>query len=82
MILLGLKNVLKNVVTLTVRKVSRYEVFSGQYFPKYGLNIEIYSINLLIQSKYGKIQTRKNSVLGHILRGDYLNYDASKIMVI
>ena len=33
--------------------------FSGPYFAKLGLNTEIYSANLRIQSKCGKIWTRK-----------------------
>ena len=33
--------------------------FSGPYFPVFGLNTEIYSVNLRIQSKYRKIRTRK-----------------------
>ena len=33
--------------------------FSGPCFLKFGLNAEIYKLNLRIQSKYGKIQTRK-----------------------
>ena len=35
-------------------KVSKYGVFSGPYFPLFGLNTEIYSVNLRIQSKSGK----------------------------
>ena len=35
----------------TARKVSNYGVFSGLYFPAFGLNTE----------RYGKIRTRKNS---------------------
>ena len=38
--------------------------FFGPYFPKFGLNTEIYSINLRNQSKCGKIRTR-NSEYGH-----------------
>ena len=39
--------------------------FSGPYFPVFGLNAEIYGVNLRIQSKYKKIRTRKNSIFGH-----------------
>ena len=63
---------------MTLReKVSKYEVFSGLYFPVFGLNTEIYSVKLRIQSKYGKIRTRKNSTFGHPLRGmsDWLRLD-------
>ena len=37
----------------TVWKVSKYGVFSGPYFPTFGLNTERYSVYLRIQSKYG-----------------------------
>ena len=47
----------------TVWKVSKYGVFSGPYFPIVGLNTETYGVNLRVPSKYGKIRTRKNSVL-------------------
>ena len=46
----------------TAWKVSKYGVFSSPYFPVFGLNTEIYSVNLRIQSKYRKIGTRNNSV--------------------
>ena len=38
-------------------------VFSGPYFLAFGLNAKIYSVNLHIQSKYGKIRTRKTPYL-------------------
>ena len=44
----------------TERKVSKYGVFSGPYFPAFGLNTEIYSVNLRIQPntrKYGPEKT-------------------------
>ena len=50
----------------TARKDSYYRVFSGPYFPTLGLKIEIYFVNLPIQSKCGKIRTGKNFVFGHI----------------
>ena len=53
---------------ITAWKVSKYGVFSGPYFPAFGLNTERYSISLRIQSKCGKIRTRKNSVFGHFSR--------------
>ena len=43
---------------------------SGPYFPIFGLNTEICGVNLRIQSKCGKIQTRKNSVLGQFSRSE------------
>ena len=51
----------------TAWKVSKYGVFSGLYFPVFGLNREIYSVNFRIQSEYRKIWIRKNSVFGHLL---------------
>ena len=39
--------------------------FSGPYFPIFELNTEIYSVNLCIQSEWGKIWTRKNFVFGN-----------------
>ena len=47
---------------ITVRKVSKYGVISGPYFPVFGLNTEIYFVNLNIQSEYRKMRTRNNSV--------------------
>lgn len=34
--------------------------FSGLYFPEFGLNPEIYRVNIRISSKWEKIWTRKN----------------------
>ena len=53
--------------------MSKYEVFSGPYFPAFGLNTEKYEVSLRIQSKCGKIQTRNNSVFGHFSRSLYCN---------
>ena len=33
-----------------------------EYSPVFGLNTEIYGVNLLIQTEYKKLRTRKNSV--------------------
>ena len=44
--------------------------FSGPYFLAFGLNTEIYPVNILIQFEYKKIRTRKNSVFGHFSRSD------------
>ena len=41
------------------RKVSKYGVLSGTFFPILGLNMEMYFVNPRIQSEYGKKQTRK-----------------------
>ena len=51
--------------TFTARKVSKYGVFSGPCFPAFGLNTERCSVFFRIQSKCGKILTRKNSLFGH-----------------
>ena len=45
--------------------MSKYGVFSRPYFPVFAMNTEIYSVNLRIQSEYGKIRAKKNSVFGH-----------------
>ena len=55
----------------TARKVTKYGVFFDPYFPVLGLNTEIYSVNLRIQSKYRKIRARKNAVFGHLSRFGY-----------
>ena len=52
----------------TAWKVSQYGVFSGLYFPAFGLNTERFSLSLRIQSECGKIRTRKKSVFGHFIR--------------
>ena len=44
--------------------MSKCGVFSGPYFPVFGLNVEIYEVNLRIQSECRKIRTRNNSVFG------------------
>ena len=51
-------------------KKSKYGLFSGPYFPAFGLNTERYSINLRIQPECRKIRPRKNSVFGHFSRSD------------
>ena len=43
---------------------------SGPYFPAFGLNTEIYGVNIRIQFEYRKIRTRKTSVFGHFSRID------------
>ena len=42
-------------------KIVQIRSFSAPYFPAFGMNTEIY--NLRIQSKYGKIWTRKTTHL-------------------
>ena len=51
--------------TLTL---SKYGVISGPYFRVFGLNTEIFEVNLRIESEYRKIRTRNNSVLRHFSR--------------
>ena len=58
----------------TAWKVPKYGLFSGPYFPAFGLNMEIYSVNLPIQSIYGRIRTRKNSVFGQLSRSENLMF--------
>ena len=45
-------------------------VFSGPYFPAFGLNTERCCVSLRIQSECGKIRTRKKFVFGHLLRSE------------
>ena len=51
----------------------KYRIFSGLYFPVFGMNTEIYRVNLRVHSKYGEIQTRKNSSFGHFFAVLMLN---------
>ena len=46
-------------------KSVRVRSFSGLNFHGFELNTEIYSVNLRIRSKFGKMQTKKNSKYGH-----------------
>ena len=57
-------------LTCTTRKVSKCRVFSGPYFPAFGLNTERYGVSLRIQSECGEIPTRKNFVFGQFSRSD------------
>ena len=63
-----MKTKTENCYPLIAWKVSKYGVISGPYFPVFGLNTEIYFVNLCIQSKYRKVRTRKNSAFGHFSR--------------
>ena len=58
----------KTIWSLAVWKVFKCGVFSGQYFPAFGLNTERYEASPPIQSECGEIRTRKNSVFGHFSR--------------
>ena len=46
-------------------KVPKYGAFCGPNFPLFWPNTEIYSVYPRVQFEYGKIRTRKNSVLRH-----------------
>ena len=46
--------------------------FSWFLFPIFGLNMQIYAVNIRIQSEYEKIQTRKNPVFGQFSRSDLM----------
>ena len=52
----------------TAWKVSKYGVFSGPYFPVFGLKTDIYGVNLRIQSVGGGGGGRKNSGFGYFSR--------------
>ena len=62
-------------ISYTARKVPKYGVIYGPHFPVFGLNTEIYSVNLRIQSKYRKRRTRNNSAFGHVSRSETVMYD-------
>ena len=47
----------------TAGKVSKYRVFSGSYFPGFGLNTWIFSVNRGTQSEYREIRIRKTLYL-------------------
>ena len=57
--------------TILREKCENTKFFSCPYFPVFGLNTEIYSVNLHIYSAYRKIRTRKNSVFGHFSHAVY-----------
>ena len=59
--------------------MSKYGVFSGPYFPTFGLNMERYGVSLCIQSECGKIQARKNSVFAHFSRSDSKMFILGKV---
>ena len=58
---------------ITAWKVSKYRVISGPYFPASGLNTERFEVSLCIQSKWGKIRTRRNSAFGQFSRSIYVS---------
>ena len=60
--------------------MSKCGVISGPYFPVFGLNTEIYSVNLPIQSEYRKIRTRNNSVFGHFSHSDAIKTASKRVI--
>ena len=52
---------------LCVKIVEKRKI-SGLCFPAFGLNTEIFWVNLRSQSKYRKMRTRNNSVFGQFSR--------------
>ena len=59
--------------------MSKNGIFSGPHFPIFGLNTEIYGVNLRIQSEYRKIRTKKSSVFGQFSRSN-LRMDAFSVL--
>ena len=49
-------------------KCPKVEFFLVRIFPVFGLYTKIYGVNFRIQSEYGKVLTRKNSVFGYFSR--------------
>ena len=56
------------------KKCPNLKFFLGPYFPTYRLNTKFCSLNLRIQSKSGKIRTRKNSKLDQFSRSGCESY--------
>ena len=55
----ALSEMLRKVINTHLVQSVRIRSFSGPYFPEFGLNMERYSVSLRIQSKCGKIRSRK-----------------------
>ena len=60
----------------TAQILSKYRVFSGLYFPVFGIRTEVYSVH--IQSESGKIRTRKDYVFAQFLYSGYYKQKHSK----
>ena len=58
------------VTSESLREKCQKQFFSGLHFPAFRLNMEIYGVNLCIQSECEKIGTRKKSVFGHFSRSE------------
>ena len=57
--------------------------FSGLHFPVFGLNTEIYGVNLYIQFKYGKYGVEKTPYLGTfqaVFISDYYFYSLNLLL--
>ena len=54
---------------ITAKNVLKYKLLFGPYFAVFVMNTQIYSVNLRVQSEYGKIWTRKNPYSGTFYRG-------------
>ena len=65
------KNFILGSVLIHCMKSVRVPSLSGPYFLVFGLNTEIYRVNLHMQSECGNVWTRKNSEYGHFLRSYY-----------
>ena len=59
-------------IWLIIIKDPHCRTISGLAFPVFGLNTEIYGVKRKSQSKYRKIRTRNNSVLGHFSRAVWI----------
>ena len=62
--------------------MSKYGVISGPHFPVFGLNTEIYEINLRIQSEYNKIRTRNNSIFRHFARSSIFMVQPAHFLIL
>ena len=75
----GVFNTLPNISYYHYVKSVRIRSFSGPHFPTFGLNMLRLSVSLSIQSKWRKILTRKESVLGvFLVRIFVFSLDAEK----
>ena len=55
----NLMDLLSCVKMVTLCKKCTYSEFSGLHVPTFGMNTDIYSVNLQIQYEYGKMWPRK-----------------------
>ena len=68
--------------------MSKYRVFSGPYFPVFGLNAGKYgpekSVNLRIQSEYGKYRPEKNPYLDifHVMTSSLVCFNKIFVVVL